>query len=185
MRHHEIMDYLEQQYAMPGKVKETLLPLLVVEHFQKNQVLYSPSDISKKIWFVHSGYLCLYHYDREVTITELYKEGDIVLFCFTDEKKDSYLSVLADCVLTTVHYRKLLPHLKSGLISPDVEKLILMNEINRKIRVARSAKLSPEKRIRQLLEEIPEIFRIASSDEISSYLKISRETLRSFATPCK
>lgn len=180
MKHLEIMDYLEQQYAVPSALRKTLSPLLVVEHFQKNQVIHSPAHISKKIWFVHTGHLCLYHYDPEVIITELYKEGAIILFCFTDEKKDSYLKVLADCILTTIDYRSLVPHLKSGLISPEVEKLILMEEINRKVRAARSAKLPPEKRVRQLVAEIPEIFLIASNDEISSYLKVSRETLRKF-----
>lgn len=176
----EVMDFLEHYHPVSPGLRAALRPLLVVEHYKKNQVIYSPSSNSKKVWFVQSGYLCLYQIEESINISDLYKKGSVILFCFTCERADSYLKVMTDCTLTTIDYRTLVPLFKDGLISPEMEKLMFLNEINRKILAARSAQMPGKKRLQQLLSDIPEIFMIASYDEICSYLKVSRETLRKF-----
>lgn len=178
MKELEIMEYLERQYALPKELEPHIRPLLIRERYTRHDVVYTPSNRLRKIWFVHSGFLCLYHFDGKLRISDVYGKGSFILFCFTDESRDSYLKVLADSVVTAIDYNRLLRLFKEGAVPAEVEKRILRDEIKRHIRQVRSLRQPAKDRLVQLLTDIPDIFLIASLDEISAYLQVSRETLR-------
>lgn len=173
----DVLQYFDQLHPLPTRFKTALERQLVVETYRKGEVIYSPGRAATRIWYVSSGYLYRYHFERDIRITDLYAKNSLIVCCYTAEDHNDYIKVLADCTLSTIHPKKLSTLITEGFDTTTHERIILMKELARKERAAQLARLTPEERFQALMEDFPKILSVAPQQVITSYLNISRGTL--------
>lgn len=156
---------------------------VITETFGRKHILLRPGEISRRLYFIRSGFLRAYFIDdngKECT-TWFMGNGDLMISVysfFTQRPAYEYIEVLQDCKLQSLSWNQLNAYYadfpQGNLLGRIVtQKYYIMSE-ERAIFLRTH---TPYLRYDLLLEQHPDIDQKTSQNNIASYLGISRETL--------
>lgn len=176
------IDFLEQIGPLSDELKNAM-----EEHFQlvkipKGTVLLKEKEICQTAYFIVSGTCRLYYRNGHREITSRFLErGNIAISYysyFSQRPSFETLHLLEDCTMEMVRRENFeslyvrFPELHN-LMRLVLERAYIITEERALILRSMPAK----DRFRIMQERFPNVFQIASTDQIASFLGITRETL--------
>ncbi len=178
---HEVIAFLSQYTALSAGEVETILQLNLIRTYKKGTVLVREGEVASHCYLVLKGCVRSYYLlDGEERITEFYTENQpITPVSYTRKTpSDYYLSCVEDCVLTVST-----PQATETLLKklPKLEAIsrMVMGDLLADSQVASDnfRKLSPEGRLRELLQKRPDLCNRVPQYMLASYLGIQPESL--------
>jgi len=168
---------------IPAPFQERINLEITTEKFKKNHLLVRPGEVSRRLYFICSGFVRAFFIDengRECT-TWFRGKGDIMISVhsfFSQKPSSEYLEVLQDCKLQSLSWNQINAYyaeFKEGnaLARIMMQKYYMASE-ERAVLLRTQA---PELRYQIMLKNDPTIEQQTSLTNIASYLAITRETL--------
>lgn len=179
----DLLETLSFIVPLPAPLQKRVNKEVITEEFERKSLLLRPGEISRRLYFIRSGFLRAYFIDengKECT-TWFMGKGDLMISVysfFTQKPAHEYIEVLQDCKLQSLSWQQLNAYYadfsEGNLLGRIVtQKYYIMSE-ERAIFLRTQ---TPTLRYDKLLEQHPGIEQETSQSNIASYLGISRETL--------
>lgn len=176
----QVMGYIA---PLPAPFQQRISSQLLTETFSARQLLISPGDIARRIYYIKKGFLRAYFIDQQGRkhTTWFMGKGDVMISVysfFTQKPAQEYIEVLQDSILQSITWSQLQSYYadfrEGNLIGRIItEKYYILSE-QRSIFLRTQTQ---EERYQHLLQKHPDIHQLTTIDNIASYLAISRETL--------
>jgi len=179
----DLLETLSLIIPLPAPLQKRVNQEVVTEIFSRKHFLLRPDEISRRLYFIRSGFLRAFFIDengKECT-TWFMGKGDLMISIysfFSQKPAFEYIEVLQDCKLQSISWQELNAYYadfpQGNLLGRIVmQKYYIMSE-ERAIFLRTQ---TPTLRYEKLLEQHPDIEQQTSQNNIASYLGISRETL--------
>lgn len=156
---------------------------LVTEHYPAKHLLLAPGEICRRIYFISSGLVRIYHIDnmgRERTIIFM-GPGELAIDAtsfYEQLPATEFLETLQDTTIQSIGWQELnalyADFAEGNYIGRVVTQKYLVRAVERNIELVT---FSLHERYENLIKRYPLIEQQASQAQIASYLNISRETL--------
>ena len=163
-------------------VQQRIIQQLQSQTINKGELLLSPGETCRKVWYVKSGLLRAYyiaHRGRQHT-TWLMGKYDVMISIysfFTQRPAQEYIEALQDSVLQSLTWAQLQSYYadfrEGNLVGRILTERYYMQSEERALFLRTR---SPEERYLALLEKHPDIDQQATTEVIASYLGVTRET---------
>jgi CRP-like cAMP-binding protein len=181
----DIAGYIANKYDVQLQPEELrqLASIMNGRELRKNEVFLEQGQIAKDLVYVYSGTIRLFYYKKGRDITEHFACADThfaysIISLFQKRRTELMIEALEQSVIYTIRYDKLRSLL---LQSPQLAKLyidILEEGLIISQRKADSWRFETIKeRYERFLKEYPDVVRIASVNNIASYLLMTPESL--------
>ena len=177
----EVISFLSKYTALSGEEVEIILALNLIRTYKKGTLLLQEGEVAGHCYLVLKGCVRSYYLlDGAERITEFYTENQPITPVSYTRKTPSayYLSCVEDCVLSVST-----PHATEVLL----QKLPRLEAISRMVVADLLAdsqvssdnfrKLSPEARLRELLQQRPGLCNRIPQYMLASYLGMQPESL--------
>jgi len=179
----DLLETLSFIVPIPAPFQNRVNQEVITENFKRKHLLLRPGEISRRLYFIRSGFLRAFFIDengKECT-TWFMGKGDLMISVysfFTQKPAYEYIQVLQDCKLQSLSWQELNAYYadfpQGNLLGRIVtQKYYILSE-ERAIFLRTQ---TPTLRYEKLLEQHPDIEQQTSQNNIASYLGISRETL--------
>lgn len=177
----QVIAFLSQYTALSAGEVETILALNLMRTYRKGTLLLREGEVAGHCYLVLKGCVRSYYLlDGEERITEFYTENQPVTPVSYTRKTPSayYLSCVEDCVLWAST-----PHATEVLLQkvPKLEAIsrMVMGDLLAGSQVSSDnfRKLSPEGRLRELMQQRPGLCNRIPQYMLASYLGIQPESL--------
>lgn len=180
----ETIQHLTQRLRthLPEKSVERLGQILVHRHFDKDEQIVTPGQVSRNIYIVVKGILRLYYYKGSRNITEHFSCEEALAFCiesmFANKPSELCIEAIEESDVYMIDYSRLKelaaqdPHINDLLIA------ILEQDLIESQYKADSWRFeTAHERYDRFCREYPQAARRASVAHIASYLLMAPETL--------
>jgi CRP-like cAMP-binding protein len=173
---------IEQVAPLSSGLREKLEKVLVIRNLERGAILLHEGEICNTAYFLVKGTARLYYKIKDKEITNRFLVGGMVAISYYSyfAQKPSFenLHLLEDCTFE-VTSREVFESLYVQFPElHNIMRLILeRGYIESEERAMILRRLSAKERYEILLTKFPHIFQKASTEQIASFLGISRETL--------
>jgi CRP-like cAMP-binding protein len=147
-----------------------------------DKFVYS-GQVSRHVALIQSGFLRTFHINEkgdELT-TEFSQPGN---FCasyysfFTEQPAVEYIEAMTDCELHLVGYQQLQKLYRDNLeMNVLGRKLLEQAIIERDLRLKKVMHLSAKEKYQWFVESYPEVYKVAKTQQLASFLGLSVESL--------
>lgn len=179
----DLLQKLGMILPLPGAFQQRVNDEVITQNFRKKHLLLEPGQTARRLYFIRSGFLRAFYFDRqgrEFTSWFLGK-GDLMISTysfFTQKPAQEYIEVLQDSKLQSLSWNELNAYYADFPQGNLLGRIILQKSfIVSEARAMFLRNNSPELRYRQLLMQHPDIEQQTTLTNIASYLGITRETL--------
>ena len=179
----DLLETLGLIVPLPTPFQQRVKQEAIIQTFNRKHLLLRPGETARRLYFIRSGFLRSYFIDdqgKECT-TCFMRKGDLMISAhsfFTQKPAQEYIEVLQDCKLQSLSWNELNAYYadfpQGNLLGRIVTQKFYMLSEKRSMLLCTHA---PELKLKQLLEQYPDIEQQTTLTNIASYLGISRETL--------
>lgn len=179
----ELIDYLQKLRPMPQKVAEEIVSFTKDEQYDKNTLIIKEGGLSKRSFYLESGYIRCYILDkegREIT-TRIFSSpiflNDYQSF-FKKQACDENYETITDCITKTLDLETLqycfhnIPEFREW-----GRMMLTMHYVEVHQRMLSLMRDSAEERYIKLLEEHPDVIQHVPLKIIASYIGVTDSSL--------
>jgi CRP-like cAMP-binding protein len=179
----DLLETLSFILPLPAPFQSRVNEEVINENFGRKHLLLRPGEISRKLYFIRSGFLRAFFLDEhgKQCTTWFMGKGELMISVysfFTQKPAFEHIEVLQDCKLQSISWQQLNAYYADfpvgNLLGRIVMQKYYMMSEERAIFLRTQ---TPNLRYDKLLELHPDIEQQTSQNNIASYLGISRETL--------
>jgi CRP-like cAMP-binding protein len=178
----QVIEHIQQIYALPETVLEELTSRLTQETYPKNHVLFREGRVEYKMYFIEQGIARAYcnREDKEITFW-FGAEGDVV-FSYNgyvaDKPGYETVELLEDAVLYSISYKDIRRLFDTHIELANWGRKLAEYELIKTESCFIGLQFTPAtERYRNLLESNPELIQRVQLGHIASYLGVTQVTL--------
>lgn len=167
--------------SLSAEEKELLKSVLKEEEFPAGKVLQRQGHPSRSLWFVSEGFIIGTYKENEQIHTSLFcPPGEFAVSIpafFQQGICSESLTLGENSILLTLNYENFLKLRNIPSISRAAQGLMARHQLENLQRIRSLSHDNPTIRLQKLLQRYPSILKSAHTDEIASYLGVSRRAL--------
>ncbi len=179
----DLLHMLGHITPLPEPFQQRMQEQLQNENYNSKEILLSPGEICRKIYYIKRGFLRAYHLDKsgKEHTSWFLGTGDFMISIysfFTQRPAEEYIEVLLDSELQSISWHQLQSYYadfrEGNLIGRIITEKYYIQSEERALFLRTQ---SPEERYEALLNKHPNIEQLTTTANIASYLSMTRETL--------